>query len=225
MYRSKHIAFAVGLFAMLAACSAQTSPAISTANPQTPNTPTPTKTATPSPTPFPMQDGLFTGNAHGFLLTGALIPGYSLQDEGFESANDRVIELRDDGEAYIAATGRQSGWQIQFNRQEGGEGPSYIVHVVNTFSQLDGPVLAISPDWQQTIYAQFENGGLEQLSSVEGLEGQTYLMWRNNDGSVGLQIVYRNLLLFYTGPYESDADPLFFAQLALNHIAWIQSHE
>ena len=185
----------------------------------------PSETPIPSPTPFPMSDGVFTGDPQDFLLNAETLEGYTPQDSGFESDNARVIELREDGEAYINATGRLSGWQIQFNREDQRDGPAYIVHVVNTFSQLDGPALAIGPVWQSAIYNQFSNAGLEQITGLENLEGQNYLMWRDENGSVGLQIAYRNLLLFYTGPFESDDDAAFFAQLALRHIEWIQAGE
>jgi hypothetical protein len=207
-----------GFLVLMAACSSSTPVATETAAPST-------KTPVPSPTPFPMSEGLFTGAPQDFLLNADTLEGYTPQDIGFESDNARVIELREDGEEYIAATGRLSGWQIQFDRQGEDGGPAYVVQVVNTFGQANGPTLAIGPTWQAPVYAQFENGGLEQLSGVEGLEEQDYLMWRDANGSVGLQIVYRNLLLFYTGPYASDADPLFFAQLALRHIDWIQAGE
>lgn len=182
--------------------------------------------AEPSATPFPMESGVFSGAPQDFLLQEAELGGrYAAADLGSESPNGAVLEGRPDGEEYLAATGRIGGWRIQFNRNEDASGgPSYIVNVVNIYESAEGAQLTLSQEWHQDVWSLIYNGQLTQLPEIEGLDTQ-HLVWRDASGTIGVEIVYRNLYLLLTGPSEGGDQYQFFADLAKAHLDWIQAGE
>lgn len=178
--------------------------------------------AAPSPTPFPMENGVFTGAAQDFLLQERELGGqYASADAGVESPNSAVLEGRPDGEEYLAATGRVGGWRVQFNRNEGEtEGPTYVVNVVNIYESAEGAQLTLSQEWHQDVWSLIYNGQLTQLPEIEGLDAQ-HLVWQDANGTVGVEIVYRNLYILLTGPSEGGDQYQFFADLAKTHLEWV----
>lgn len=182
--------------------------------------------ATPSPTPFPMENGVFTGNPQDFLVQEGEFGGqYTAADEGAESPNSAVLEGRPDGEEYLAATGRIGGWRVQFNRNEGEtEGPTYVVNVVNIYESAEGAQLTLSQEWHQDVWSLIYNGQLTQLPEIEGLDAQ-HLVWQDANGTVGVEIVYRNLYILLTGPTGGGDQYQFFANLAKTHLEWIIAGE
>lgn len=136
-----------------------------------------------------------------------------------------VLQARADGDAYVEATGRIMGWRVQFNRNAAGSTPPYIVNVVNVYETAEGALLVLSPEWHQDVWSQIESGGLTRLPDIEGLDAEQ-LVWQTADGAVGVEIVYRNLYIFLTGPTEAGADQYaFFADLAKAHLEWIKAGE
>lgn len=184
------------------------------------------KLAEPSATPFPMENGLFTGAPQDFLLDETELSGlYTAADAGVESPNSAVMEGRPDGEAYLAATGRIGGWRTQFNRNEDAiDGPTYVVNVVNIYESAEGAQLVLSQDWHQDVWSLIYNGQLTQMPEIEGLDAQ-HLIWRDANGTVGVEIVYRNLYILLTGPSEGGDQYQFFADLAKTHLDWIKAGE
>jgi hypothetical protein len=201
--------------------SAEQVPASATETPQ----PSATPTVTATPTPFPMAGGVFSGDAQAFLVSADLLAGvYTATDAGFESPNSRVIELRPDGALYVLTTGRRGGWQLQFDRVSEGETPPYFINVVTIYESAEGPRLALSREWHQDVWARIDSGELEQLPNSEGLDTE-HLVWRDASGTVGLEIAYRNLYLFFTGPASGGDDYAFFADLARAHLDWIKASQ
>ncbi|MEX2162170.1 MAG: hypothetical protein WD751_09680 [Anaerolineales bacterium] len=186
----------------------------------------PAATAEPSPTPFPMENGVFTGQPDDFLLTEEELAGqYAAADDGSASTNMDLLQARADGDAYIAATGRLTGWRIQFNREAEGESPPYIVNVVNIYQTAEGAQLVLSREWHQDVWAAIDSGQLTRLPEIAGLDAEQ-LVWQTADGAVGVEIVYRNLYIFLTGPAEGDVDQYqFFADLIAAHLDWIKEGE
>lgn len=180
----------------------------------------------PSATQFPMENGVFTGAPQDFLVQETEFGGqYTAADAGAESPNSAVIEGRPDGEEYLAATGRISGWRTQFNRNEDvTAGPTYVVNVVNLYESAEGARLVLSQEWHQDVWSLIYNGQLTQLPEIEGLDAQ-HLVWRDANGTVGVEIVYRNLYILLTGPSEGGDQYQFFADLAKAHLEWIQAGE
>jgi hypothetical protein len=175
---------------------------------------------------FPLSaDGLFTGSPQDFLLrTDELGADYFAPNAGASSPNSRVLNLRPDGQAYIDATGRRAGWQVQYNRSVG-DGPSYIVNVVNIYDRADGPHLALSREWHKQVWERIDNGELALLPSIPDFDYEN-LVWKDANGTIGVEIAYRNLYIFFTGPTDNNADQYdFFANLAKAHIEWIQAGE
>lgn len=179
----------------------------------------------PTGTPFPMSNGLFTGAPQDFLLREDELGGlYSAADVGAETPNYAVLDGRADGEAYIEATGRLSGYRIQFNRNSEGDTPSYIVNVVNIYETAEGAQLVLSREWHQDVWSRIDSGELTRLPEIPGLDAEQ-VVWQDATGAVGVEIVYRNLYIFLTGPSEGGDQYQFFADLAASHLAWIQAGE
>lgn len=188
-------------------------------------TPPQTFSQEPASTAFPMENGVFTSQPDDFMLTekelGEL---YEATDAGSASSNMDVLQARADGDAYIAATGRVNGYRIQFNRTAEGDTPTYIVNVVNIYETAEGAQLVISRDWHQDVWSRIDSGELTQLPDIPGLNAEQ-LIWQDATGTVGMEIVYRNLYIFFTGPSEGGDSYPFFADLAEAHLAWIQAGE
>jgi hypothetical protein len=174
---------------------------------------------------FPLSaDGLFTGSPQDFVLRqDELGDAYFAPDAGTASPNSRVVELRPDGQAYIDATGRRDGWQVQYNRSAA-DGPSYIVNVVNIYDKADGPHLALSRDWHQQVWERIDSGQLTLLPAIPDFDYE-HLIWKDATGTIGVEIVYRNLYIFFTGPSDGPDQYDFFANLAKAHIDWLQAGE
>ena len=203
---------------LLAACAPQaTTAALKVENPSA---------LAPEATGFPMQDGAFTGAPQDFLLSPEeLGTQYAPQDAGAESPNSDVVAGRADGEDYIAATGRQIGWRMEFNRTGNGDTPPYIVNVVNTYQTAEGAQLVLSREWHQDVWSLIDAGQLIKLPNIPDLDVQQ-LVWQDSSGSIGVELVYRNLYILFTGRSEGGADEYqFFASLAKNHLDWIKAHE
>lgn len=214
----------------LSACGPAAPEATATATEPAPPSSSSTSTATPvptaTPTPFPMDEaGAFTGAPQDFMLRPEELDGaYAAQDAGEERPNSFVLENRADGAAYIQATGRLGGWLRQYNRVNGA-GPSYIVQVVSLYANPVGAELSISQGWHTQVWGGIESGALELLPGVPGL-GVSHLVWRNSaTGDVGLEMIYRNLYIFFTGPAEGEDYYDFFAELARTHLEWIRAQE
>lgn len=176
-------------------------------------------------TPFPMASGLFTGAPQDFMLQDDELGGqYAAADAGAESPNSVVVEGRADGAAYIEATGRVSGYRMQFNRTANGETPTYIVSVVNIYETAEGAQPVLSRDWHPDVWSRIDSGELTLLPEIEGLDAEQ-LVWQDTTGTVGVEIVYRNLYIFITGPGEGGDQYRFFADLAKGHLEWIQAGE
>lgn len=204
---------------LLAACTPQPQPAA-------PRESEPPATVLPLPTPFPMSGGVFIGAPQDFLLQPAELGGaYVAADAGVESPNSGVLEGRTDGAAYIAATGRLTGWRIQFNGAAEGQVPPYIVNLVNTYATAEGAQLVLSRDWHADVWKLIDGGQLTELPQIEGLDSQ-HLVWQTAEGAIGVEIIYRNLYIFFTGPTDgSQAAYQFFANLAVSHLDWIKAGE
>ncbi len=192
-------------------------------------TPAPAPSASPAPTatptPFPRDAaGNFTGAPADFVLPVDLLPDFTA-GEGEARPNSFVLENRADGEAYLAATGRLDGWLQQYDRAEDGAGPLYVVQVVNVYQDAAGAEAAISAEWHSQVYDAIAAGQLEQLTGISGL-GVQHLVWRNSsNGTIGLEMVYRNLYILLTGPAEGVDYYDFFAELARAQVDWLREHE
>lgn len=179
----------------------------------------------PSPTPFPMANGVFTGAPQDFLLSEGELDGlYTAADAGSETPNSAVLAGRPDGEAYLAATGRLSGWRIQFDRVAEGESPLYVVNVVNIYETAEGAQLTLSREWHADVWALIDSGQLTLLPEIPNL-GAEHLVWQDANGTVGVELAYRNLYIFLTGPADGGDSYQFFADLAKAHIEWIMAGE
>ncbi len=175
---------------------------------------------------FPLSaDGLFTGSPQDFLIRLDELGGnYFAPDAGASTPNSRILELRADGQAYIDATGRRGGWQVQYNRSAG-DGPSYIVNVVVTYNSTEGAHLSLSRDWHQDVWDRIDSGQLILLPAIPDFDYE-HLIWKDATGTIGVEIVYRNLYILMVGPTENDIDQYdFFADLARAHSKWIQDGE
>lgn len=185
------------------------------------------ETAAPAPTasatPFPLDaDGNYIGAPADFVLPLELLPGY-VAGESEARPNSFVLENRPDGQAYLAATGRLDGWRAQYDRV-GDEGPLYIVQVVNVYETAAGAELAISAEWHSQVYDAITAGQLEQLTGISGL-GLQHIVWRTGDGSVAVEMIYRNLYIYLSGPAEGEDYYDFLADLALAQVDWLRSRE
>lgn len=175
---------------------------------------------------FPIStDGAFTGSPQDFLLRpDELGSNYFAPDAGASTPNSRILELRVDGQAYIDATGRRDGWQVQYNRSAG-DGPSYIVNVVVVYNSAEGAHLSLSQEWHKDVWDRIDGGQLILLPAIPDFDHE-HLIWKDTTGAVGVEIVYRNLYILLVGPTSNDIDQYdFFVNLAQAHIDWIQSQE
>ena len=175
--------------------------------------------------PFPMEDGLFTGAPQDFLLRAEELGGqYAAADAGAETPNSLVLEGRSDGQAYIEATGRLSGYRVQFDRTSEGNTPTYIVNVVNIYEHAEGAQLVLSPEWHQDVWSRIDSGDLTHLPDIPGLAAEQ-LIWRDAADTIGVEIVYRNLYIFFTGPSGGGDQYQFFADVVKGHLEWIKAGE
>ena len=168
---------------------------------------------------------LFTGAPETFLLNEEELGGqYTAADSGSEIPNIAVIESRTDGEAYIEATDRRDGYRIQFNRDAEGDTPAYIINVVNSYETAEGAQLVLSRDWHQDVWSRIDSGELTLLPEIPNLDAQQ-LIWQDATGTVGVEIVYRNLYLFFTGPGGGGDSYQFFSALVTAHLSSIKAGE
>lgn len=175
---------------------------------------------------FPLSaDGIFTGSPQDFLVRmDELGSSYFAPDAGASTPNSRILELRADGQAYIAATGRRDGWQVQYNRNAG-DGPIYIVNVAVLYESAEGAQLSLSQDWHAEVWNRIDSGELILLSPIPNFDYE-HIVWGDATGTIGIEIIYRNLYIFLVGPTENEIDQYdFFADLARAHIEWIQDGE
>ncbi|MEX1249034.1 MAG: hypothetical protein WEA61_11200 [Anaerolineales bacterium] len=204
---------------LLSACAAPQTPAAALLDIE------PTATTAPTPTPFPMENGIFTGQPDDFLLTEEeLVGAYEADGAGSGSTNMDLLQARADGEAYIEATGRLMGWRIQFNRAGEGDTPPYVVNVVNMYEHAEGAQLVLNREWHQDVWSAIDSGQLTLLPEIEGLDAE-HLIWQTAEGAVGVELVYRNLYILFTGPGDGVDQYEFFAELARTHLQWIRDGE
>ena len=181
--------------------------------------------AAPVRTPFPMQDGLFTGLPRDFALQQEELAGlYVAADAGSESDNSALLEARADGEAYIAATGRISGYRVQFNRSEEVDTPSYVLNVVNIYETAEGAQLVLSRDWHADVWSLIDSGQLTQLPDIAGLD-TPHIAWVDSNGATAVEFVYRNIYVLITAPGDGADTAAFVAELARTHFNWIRDGE
>jgi hypothetical protein len=115
-----------------------------------------------------MAGGVFLSGPQDFLLPSELTgEAYALTSAGTEAPNSRVIEMRPDGEAYIAATGRLMGWQRQLDRRSGA-GPLYLVNVVNVYESEAGPLAVLSREWHAEVWNRLDTGELTLRPDLPG---------------------------------------------------------
>ncbi len=178
--------------------------------------PTPTATLIPTtiPTPIPLQ-------AKDYVLQAELLEnGCSSDGVGVESTNERVLELREDGAAYIEASGRIEGWQIVFSCSEN---PNTIVSVVNRYENEQGPILTLSREWHAQIWTLIDDGVLEKLPDIPAL-GEHQIVFRDPNGSIGIEFVFQNFYFYLTGTSEDGSDNSdFFTDLAAKLLARAKS--
>lgn len=181
--------------------------------------------AEPTREPFLMAGEYFLSAPQDFLLTPELTEhAYALMSTGTESPNSRILELREDGQAYIAATGRLMGWQRQLDRRTG-DGPLYLVNIVNLYETDEGPVTVLSREWHAEVWSRLDSGELTLLPDLPGVEAE-HLVWQDSAGGIGVEIAYRNLYILLTGPTSDGVDQYgFFAQLVPHYLEWIQAGE
>jgi hypothetical protein len=179
--------------------------------------------AAPTRTPFMMAGDIFTSVPHDFLIPpGELLSNYTASD-GSESPNSRLLELRADGAEYIAATGRLDGFQQQYDRSAG-DGPLYVINVVNIYETSDGPHTVLSPEWHADVWNRIDSGELTQLPSIAGLDTE-HLVWQDASGTIGVEMAYRNLYILITGPTDGADQTAFFSNLAVDYLDWIKAGE
>ncbi|MCW5874127.1 MAG: hypothetical protein KIS88_05725 [Anaerolineales bacterium] len=180
--------------------------------------------AEPTRVPFQMAGENFLSAPQDFLMPPALTNGaYAVMSTGTESPNSRILELRADGQAYIAATGRLMGWQRQLNRQSG-EGPLYLVNIVNLYETANGPITVLSREWHADVWARLDSGELTLLPDLPGVDAE-HLVWQDGTGGIGVEIAYHNLYLLLTGPGDGTDQYGFFAQLVPRYLQWIREGE
>jgi hypothetical protein len=179
----------------------------------------------PARTPFAMQDGLFTGVPRDFALQPEELAGlYTAADTGTESDNSALLEARADGEAYIEATGRISGYRIQFNRSEEVDTPSYVLNVVNIYETAEGAQLVLSHEWHADVWGLIDSGQLTQLPDVAGLD-TPHIAWVDPNGAAAVEFVYRNIYVLITAPGDGGDTAAFVTALARTHYDWIVAGE
>lgn len=188
--------------------------------------PAPSETAAPTATatPFPRDAaGHFTGAPADFVLPLELLGSDYTAGQGEARPNSFVLENRADGDAYLAATGRLDGWRQQYDRVTGA-GPLYVLQVVNVYEMAAGAELAISRDWHSAVWDAIDSGDLELLPGISGL-GVQHIVWRTADGTVAVEMIYRNLYLYLSGPAEGVDYYDFLADLARAQVDWLRENE
>lgn len=180
--------------------------------------------AAPEATPFPIENGAFMSSPETFALRIEELAGLYTVDAGTQTDNSAVLAGRADGEAYLEATGRIAGYRMQFNRSAQVDTPSYIVNVVNSYETPEGASLVLSREWHQDVWSLIDSGQLTQLPAIEGLDAE-HLVWQDAAGTVGVEIVYRNLYILLTGPTDGTEQYEFFSNLAKVHLDWIKGGE
>lgn len=196
MFTKRSFSLAILFIALLAACA--------------PGAGIPTATPTSDSLPVP-------GLAMEYVLQSNMLDnGCSTDGLGSESPNTRVLELREDGEDYLLATGRKDGWQIRFDCTDN---PRLIVNVVVTYNTLAGPIQALSREWHVEVWDRIDTGELEQLPDMPGL-GEHQIVFRDANGTIGVEFTYRNVYFFLTGTADEGVDNYdFFAELAAAQLA------
>lgn len=180
--------------------------------------------AQPTRVPFQMAGENFLSAPQDFLLPAELTNGaYVPMSAGTESPNSRILELRADGQAYIAATGRLVGWQRQLDRQSGA-GPLYLVNIVNIYETANGPVTVLSREWHADVWNRLDSGELTLLPDLPGVDAE-HLVWQDGSGGIGVEIAYHNLYLLLTGPGDGTDQYAFFADLVPRYLQWIREGE
>lgn len=180
--------------------------------------------AEPTRVPFLRAGETFIGSPQELLLPVELTGGeYAPISAGTETPNSRILELRTDGPAYIAATGRLVGWQRQLDRRAG-DGPLYLVNVVNMYETQQGPQAVLSREWHADVWSRLDSGELTLLPDLPGVEAE-HLVWQDGAGSIGVELAYRNLYILLTGPTDGPDQYEFFAHLVPAYLQWIQAGE
>ncbi len=173
-----------------------------------------------SPTPVPAT--LLEGSPQDYALSADLLPASCQANEGIERPNSDVLTARDDGEAYLEATKRISGWQVQFDCAEN---PRLIVNVVTTFETLEGAAITLSPRWHSQVWDRINSGELEQLANMEGL-GDLQIVFQDANGTVGVEFAYHNVYLFLTGTADEGVDNYtFFEDLANRYLQVVKASQ
>lgn len=212
---------------LLAACTPAPGEVIAPAAGAAPSaTPAATRTPPPTPTPFTLSaEGNFIGEGREFILPEDELLGlYAPVDEGLELSNQRLLDLRPDGEAYLQATGRQSGWQATYQRIQEADAPPLLISIVVLYEDANGPATAVSREWHMDVWSRIDSGELQRLPDIPGLE-IPHLVFQNAEGTVGVEMLYRNLYVFLTASSDGGDSYEFLARLAKAHLAWIQSRE
>jgi hypothetical protein len=172
-----------------------------------------------------MEGGLFTGVPREFALQAEELAGlYTAADAGTETDNSALLEARADGEAYIEATGRISGYRVQFNRSEEVDTPSYVLNVVNIYETAEGAELVLSREWHADVWSLLDSGQLTELPAIAGLDAP-HIAWVDPNGGVGVEFVHRNIYVLITAPGDGADTTAFITELAKTHYEWILAGE
>ena len=154
------------------------------------------------------------------LAPEGLSNGCSAEGIGTESPNERVLELRTDGAAYLEATGRIEGWQFRFDCTEN---PNLIIIVVIKFDSPQGPELTLSREWHKEVWGKIDDGQLEQLADVAGLS-ENQIVFKDTHGTIGVEFTFQNFYIFVTGTAVEGMDNYeYFADLAAAQLAHISA--
>jgi hypothetical protein len=170
-------------------------------------------------------DGALAGAPESFLLSEAELGEPFAQSF---AVVERSNEMFAANEGYVEATHRENGAMIKFHQQPGAAvgGPQYIINNVSVFATPADAQLALSPEWHRVYFDSIFEGDFAELPALSALDA-AHRIWQDENGNIGLSVVYRNLLFYFTGPGGANgADELaYYAELATAHIAWIQAHE
>ena len=168
-----------------------------------------------------IDEDLLLAAAESYAISGDLLPeGCQASGPGTARPNSGVLEARSDGQAYLDASRRIEGWQIQFDCQGN---PGLIVNVVNTYETLEGAAITLSRTWHGEVWERIDSGQLEQLENIPGL-GDLQIVFQDANGTVGVEFVHRNVYFFMTGTSVGGVDNYaFFSELANRYLASIQA--
>lgn len=162
------------------------------------------QSAAPSPLPLQAKDYVVKED----MLENDCVP----DGTGLDNSNELLLEAREDGEAYLEATGRIEGWVFQYNCSEN---PRTVVSVANIYESSDGPILALSREWHSEVWDLIDEGLLEHLQDIPEL-GENQIVFRDPNGFIGIEFAYENTYLFVTGTGDDEVDHYdFFAELAI----------